>query len=135
MGDCNTLKSFPNPRHCDPHLGQTKLNDLLPLTIDGVLIGNFIVIENLRKIIKKLSSSKNLTYRPPLQCGRYLFPSTLLCDISMQYFYAILLCNISVQFFCDLGCEISSIWATNYLFPHSTDQLFGNKYSCTVVQL
>ena len=38
MGDCNTLKSFPNPHHCDPHLDQTKLNDLLPLTIDGVLI-------------------------------------------------------------------------------------------------
>ena len=25
------------PHHCDPHLGQTKFNDLLPLTIDGVL--------------------------------------------------------------------------------------------------
>ena len=37
MGDCNTLKSFPNPRDCDPNLDQTKLNDLLPLTIDGVL--------------------------------------------------------------------------------------------------
>ena len=23
--------------HCDPHLNQTKFNDLLPLTIDGVL--------------------------------------------------------------------------------------------------
>ena len=38
MGDYNTLKSFPNPRHCDPHLDQTKLNDLLPLTINGVLV-------------------------------------------------------------------------------------------------
>ena len=38
MGDCNTLKTFPNPHHCDPHLDQTKFNDLLPLTIDGVLI-------------------------------------------------------------------------------------------------
>ena len=38
MGDCNTLKSFSNPRHCDPHLDQTKLNDLLPLTIDDVLV-------------------------------------------------------------------------------------------------
>ena len=37
MGDCNTLKTFPNPHHCDPHLDQTKFNDLLPLTIDGVL--------------------------------------------------------------------------------------------------
>ena len=26
------------PHHCDPHLNQTKFNDLLPLTIDGVLI-------------------------------------------------------------------------------------------------
>ena len=26
------------PHHCDPHLDQTKFNDLLPLTIDGVLI-------------------------------------------------------------------------------------------------
>ena len=25
-------------KHCDPHLDQTKFNDLLPLTIDGVLI-------------------------------------------------------------------------------------------------
>ena len=25
------------PHHCDPHLNQTKLNDLLPLTIDDVL--------------------------------------------------------------------------------------------------
>ena len=38
MGDCNTLKTFPNPHHCDPHLDQTKFNDLLPLTIYGVLI-------------------------------------------------------------------------------------------------
>ena len=38
IGDCNTLKSFQRPHHCDPHLDQTKLNDLLPLTIDGVLV-------------------------------------------------------------------------------------------------
>ena len=25
-------------RHCDPHLDQTKFNDLSPLTIDGVLV-------------------------------------------------------------------------------------------------
>ena len=25
-------------QYCDPHLDQTKLNDLLPLTIDGVLV-------------------------------------------------------------------------------------------------
>ena len=37
MGDYNTLKSFPNPRDCDPNLDQTKLSDLLPLTINGVL--------------------------------------------------------------------------------------------------
>ena len=37
MGDCNTLKSFSNQRHCDPHLDQTKLNGLLLLTIHGVL--------------------------------------------------------------------------------------------------
>ena len=43
MGDCNTLKTFLNPHHCDPHLDQTKYNDLLPFTIDGVLVfsGNF----------------------------------------------------------------------------------------------
>ena len=34
---------------CDPHLNQTKLNDLLPLTIDGVLGRT-----------KKLSSRKRL---------------------------------------------------------------------------
>ena len=41
MGVCNTLKRFPNSRQeyaCDPHLDQTKLNDLLLLKIDGVLI-------------------------------------------------------------------------------------------------
>ena len=37
MGDCNTLKSLGRAHHCDPHLDQTKLNDLLPVTIDGVL--------------------------------------------------------------------------------------------------
>ena len=37
MGDCNTLKTFQNPHHCDPHMDQTKFWDLLPLTIDGVL--------------------------------------------------------------------------------------------------
>ena len=42
MGDCNTLKTFPNPHHCDPHLDQTKFNDLLPLTIDGVLVTPFL---------------------------------------------------------------------------------------------
>ena len=31
-GEC-----FNIPHHCDPHLNQTKFNDLLPLTIDGVL--------------------------------------------------------------------------------------------------
>ena len=30
-------KCFNIPHHWDPHLNQTKLNDLLPLTIDGVL--------------------------------------------------------------------------------------------------
>ena len=30
-------KCFNIPHHCDPHLNQTKFNDLLPLTIDGVL--------------------------------------------------------------------------------------------------
>ena len=44
MGDCNTLKTFPNPHHCDPHLDQTKYNDLLPLTIDGVLVNIYQVL-------------------------------------------------------------------------------------------
>ena len=26
------------PHHCEPHLDQTKFNDLLPLTIAGVLV-------------------------------------------------------------------------------------------------
>ena len=30
-------KCFNIPHHCDPHLNQTKLNGLLPLTIPGVL--------------------------------------------------------------------------------------------------
>ena len=29
--------------HCDPHLDLTKLNDLLPVTIDGVLYMNLNV--------------------------------------------------------------------------------------------
>ena len=32
-------RAFQIHHHCDPHLDQTKLNDLLPLTIDGVLAG------------------------------------------------------------------------------------------------
>ena len=32
-------KCFNVPRHCDPHLNQTKLNGWLPLTIPGVLRG------------------------------------------------------------------------------------------------
>ena len=47
MGDCNTLKTFPNPHHCDPHLDQTKFNDLLPLTIDGVLVTPFLFHQEL----------------------------------------------------------------------------------------
>ena len=31
-------KCFNIPHHCDPRLNQTKFNDLLPLTIDGVLM-------------------------------------------------------------------------------------------------
>ena len=30
-------KSFNIPHHCDPHLNQTKFNDILPLTIHDVL--------------------------------------------------------------------------------------------------
>ena len=30
-------RCFNIPHHCDPYLNQTKFNDLLPLTIDGVL--------------------------------------------------------------------------------------------------
>ena len=38
--DTSALREIFNiPHHCDPHLNQTKLNDLLPLTIDGVLSG------------------------------------------------------------------------------------------------
>ena len=33
----NTLKSFLNPRYYDPHLNQTKFDELFPLTIAGVL--------------------------------------------------------------------------------------------------
>ena len=33
-------KCFNIPHHCDPHLNQTKFNDLFPLTIDGVLIAD-----------------------------------------------------------------------------------------------
>ena len=33
-------KCFNIPHHCDPHLNQTKFNNLLPLTIHGVLTGH-----------------------------------------------------------------------------------------------
>ena len=36
------LKPFNIPHHCDPHLNQTKLNGLLPLTIPGVLDNSFV---------------------------------------------------------------------------------------------
>ena len=35
-------KCFNIPHHCDPHLNQTKLNGLLPLTIPGVLVAFFL---------------------------------------------------------------------------------------------
>ena len=41
--------------HCDPHLDQTKYNDLLPLTIDGVLT-DFLVIDNLLLVKSSLYS-------------------------------------------------------------------------------
>ena len=34
-------KCFNSPQYCDPHLDQTKSNDLLPLTIHGVLSKEF----------------------------------------------------------------------------------------------
>ena len=37
-------KSFNIPLHCDPHLNQTKFNDLLPLTIPGVLTNCYRLI-------------------------------------------------------------------------------------------
>ena len=37
MRDNNTSALREMFQYCDPHLDQTKLNDLLPLTIDGVL--------------------------------------------------------------------------------------------------
>ena len=46
-GEC-----FNIPHHCDPHLNQTKFNDLLPLTIDGVLKGTLPVV--LKKIEKSV---------------------------------------------------------------------------------
>ena len=55
MGDCNTLKTFPNPHHCDPHLDQTKYNDLLLLTIDGVL--KFIAIIAIVTVALTMSSA------------------------------------------------------------------------------
>ena len=36
------LQQIENPHHCDPHLNQTKFNDLLPLTIDGVIVIVFV---------------------------------------------------------------------------------------------
>ena len=52
-------------RHCDPHLDQTKFNDLLPLTIDGVLItnyGNFNDVAYL--LLSKESLSPNMMNAP-----------------------------------------------------------------------
>ena len=37
-------KCFNIPHHCDPHLNQTKLNGLLPLTIPGVLTNCYRLI-------------------------------------------------------------------------------------------
>ena len=37
--DTSALREYFNiPLHCDPHLNQTKFNELLPLTIPGVLV-------------------------------------------------------------------------------------------------
>ena len=50
-------KSFNIPLHCDPHLNQTKwliFNDLLPLTIPGVLTANEFSFVNLRDLQRLL---------------------------------------------------------------------------------
>ena len=36
------LQQIEKIHHCDPHLNQTKFNDLLPLTIDGVIVIVFV---------------------------------------------------------------------------------------------
>ena len=38
------IATHSRPHHCDPHLDQTKYNDLLPLTIDGVLVNIYQVL-------------------------------------------------------------------------------------------
>ena len=58
-------KCFNIPHHCDPHLNQTKFNDLFPLTSDGVfMIGNLSLVHNtnfLRYFCMLVTNSWNLS--------------------------------------------------------------------------
>ena len=45
-------KCFNIPHHCDPHSNQTKFNDLLSLTIDGILTRNPSTTTSLFVILK-----------------------------------------------------------------------------------
>ena len=70
MGDYNTLKSFRRPHHCDPHLDQTKLYDLLPLTIDGVLISVIIADFTFWKIVSGRTWRRSTAVRASLSVSR-----------------------------------------------------------------
>ena len=44
-------KFFNIPHHCDPHLNQTKFNDLLPLTIHGVFDSSLVLWQKISHLI------------------------------------------------------------------------------------
>ena len=53
------MNCFNIPHHCDPHLNQTKLNGLLPLTIPGVLDTGYQKSESIHRIFIRVVMINN----------------------------------------------------------------------------
>ena len=93
-------KCFYIPHHCDPHLNQTKLNDLLPLTIHGVLdvLDNFFVTRCFFANFANFSSGSELCFCK-LSCY-------LQIDIMDNFFWNFLFHN---YFFANLATSSSGL--------------------------
>ena len=75
-------KSFNIPLHCDPHLNQTKwliFNELLPLTIPGVLKQNTLEVSSIS--VYQCISSRILAFFPP----QFLFLKVILKEIFILF--------------------------------------------------
>ena len=67
-------KSFNIPFHCDPHLNQTKFNDLLPLTIPGVLVQFCVLVIPCQDSMLWSTPFKNIASHSINPTWIFLFP-------------------------------------------------------------